>query len=82
MAQKIKDTNKDFLGPYDEYEFNGREADIILYIPSDRHLCICIPPMSRARRLLIIVTRPERNRDDAVYIMNKAVKNGLVKKIS
>ena len=32
LAQKFKDTNKDFLGPYYEYEFNGIEADVILYI--------------------------------------------------
>ena len=69
LAQKFKDTNKDFLGPYYEYEFNGIEADS-LYIQS----------MARARRLLIIVT----DRHDGFYdaVMNKAVKNDLVKKVS
>ena len=69
LAQKFKDTNKDFLGPYYEYEFNGIEADS-LYIQS----------MARARRLLIIVN----DRHDGFYdaVMNKAVKNDLVKKVS
>ena len=52
LAQKFKDTNKDFLGPYYEYEFNGIEADS-LYIQS----------MARARRLLIIVN----DRHDGFY---------------
>ena len=62
LAQKFKDTNKDFLGPYYEYEFNGIEADVILYIvPSADSLYI--QSMARARRLLIIVN----DRHDGFY---------------
>ena len=81
MAQKFKDSNKDFLGPYHEYLFNGIEADIILYITSENFLYI--QSMARARRLLIIVTNGDENNDakDCVKIMNKAVENDLVKKV-
>ena len=79
LAQKFKDTNKDFLGPYYEHKFNGNEADVILYIvPSANSLYI--QSMARARRLLIIVTDRHGDSNDAV--MNKAVKNDLVKKVS
>ena len=86
LAQKFKDTNKDFLGPYHEYQFNGKEADIILYIKSANSLYI--QSMARARRLLIVVTNsgnigfPRRYFNDTVKIMYKAVKNELVKKVS
>ena len=83
LAKAIQETNKSFQGPYDEWQFNGREAEIIIYVTSD---VLDIQSMARARRLLIIVTHCNNWGDESnrrhVLAMNHAVKENLVKKLS
>ena len=82
LAKAIQKTNKSFQGPYDEWQFNGREAEIIIYVTSD---VLDIQSMARARRLLIIVTHCNNWGDESnrhVLAMNHAVKENLVKKLS
>ena len=53
FANSIKGINQKFLGPYEHYEFNGKEAEVIIYVSSLR---LSLQSMARARRLLIIIT--------------------------
>ena len=82
LAKAIQKNNKMFHGPYDEWQFNGTEAEIIIYVTSDM---LDIQSMARARRLLIIVTHCNNWRDESnrkVLAMNHAVKKNLVMKLS
>ena len=84
FAAKIKGNDeKDFLGPYYEYDFNGKEADVIIYVTSRDP---SIQSMARAKRLLILVTIDQKEgnfwKDDSEHFkaMNSAVEQKLVKK--
>ena len=47
-----KEINENFLGPYNEAHFNGKEAEVIVYVSSDEeHLLL--QSMARARRLTL-----------------------------
>ena len=76
IASKIKEWNKDFQGPYNHYDFNGKEAEIIIYVSSFK---LSLQSMARARRLLIIITTDVKN--SKFKLMNQAVKKNLVMKI-
>ena len=96
--KKLIETNKGFLGPYKETDFNGKEAEVIIYVsqPYD----IEMHALSRARRLLILVTIEKNYRvnnpsgsysisasqnlrdEQTLNTLNEAVKMNLVKKIS
>ena len=79
IAKKVKEINKAFLGPYKEIDFNGKEAEVIIYV--SQTFDIEIHALSRARRLLILITPTSQNfRDEKM--LNEAVKMNLVKKIS
>ena len=80
LARYIKENNQDFLGPYHELDFNGKEAEVIIYItPFELH----IQSLARARRLLIIVTYGFAHQTEPMNkIMNEAVKKNLMMKIS
>ena len=77
LAEKVKNISPDFLGPYEENHFNGKEAEIVIYVTSSVK-GLYIQSLARARRLLILVTHDLFGGD---VIMNKAVKRNLVKKI-
>ena len=77
IAKKLKETNKGFLGPYQEIDFNGKEAEVIIYVSQPQD--IELHALSRARRLLILVTPIYLYKDEK--ILNEAVKLNLVKKI-
>ena len=66
---------------YDEYAFNGKEAEVIIYVTS---IYAYMQTMARARRLLILVTHGEDGEweDDSenVKVMNSAIEQNLVKK--
>ena len=83
LAENIKDINKDYLGPYYEDYFNGKEAEVIVLITSSGN-GLYIQSMSRARRLLIIITHGSSWLNESNYYvksMNAAVMKNLVKKI-
>ena len=83
LAVEIKNINQKFLGPYDELHFNGKEAEIIVYVTSSNH-GLYIQSLARARRLLIVITHGffERLNLNIIHIMNEAMKKNVVKKIS
>ena len=63
-------------GPYNDYYFNGKEANVIIYVTSSFP---DIQTMSRATRLLILVTHSIDDLED-VRVMKLAVEQNLVKK--
>ena len=71
---------ENLLGPYDDHHFNGKEAEVIIYVSSDS---LYIQTMARARRLLILVTHSfdywKDNSKNATD-MNLAIELKLVKK--
>ena len=83
LAETIKEIKEeDFLGPYYENAFNGKEAEVIIYVTS---YIPFIQTMARARRLLILVTHPGdydywNDISQNVKVMNLAIKQNLVKK--
>ena len=86
LAENIKEIKEeDFLGPYDDYHFNGKEAEVIISVNSGY---LQIQTMARARRLLILVTYGDNWKEDSEYVkamvkvMNSAVEQKLVQKIS
>ena len=79
FIEAMKKVNPDYVGPYDDREFDGMEAEIILYL-SHYNEQFSIASMSRARRLLILVTWDwDRDYDE---LMENAVKEDLVLKFS
>ena len=83
LAKRIKNLNKKFFGPYEEFKFNGREADIVIHVSS---IDLDIQTLSRARRLLIVVSDQDYHNQwtygsENFKAMNIAVKNNLVKKV-
>ena len=83
LAENIKKIKEDnyFLGPYYDYHFNGKEAEVVIYVTSDN---LYMQTIVRARRLLILVTHVEYNdwKDDSknAKLMNSAIQQKLVKK--
>ena len=86
MAENIKQIKEDFIGPCTASEFNGLEADVIIFVTSEQNFVTDIVTVARARRLLILVTLIADGywNDDSVCVkvMNQAVEQKLVKKIS
>ena len=83
LAKEIKERNENILGLHHEVQFNGKEAEVIVYISSDEY-GLLLQSMSRARQLLIIITHGKNWNDDSkIYVkaMNEAVKKNLVKKM-
>ena len=80
MAESLKENNPTFDGPYDDYSFNGAEAKAIIYVTN---AYISLESLARAQQLLIILTfgEFESNWKDDFKMMNKAVKEKLIKKI-
>ena len=84
VAEKIKDINKnEFCGPYEAYLFNGKEAEIIIYVTSSES-GLDIQSLTRARRLLIIITHGKFWNDESLNFkkMDEAIKKNLAKKAS
>ena len=83
LAEDIKEINEEdyFLGPYYDYHFNGKEAEVVIYVTSDN---LYMQTIVRARRLFILVTHVEYNdwKDDSknAKLMNSAIEQKLVKK--
>ena len=77
VAEKVKNIGQNYHGPYEENHFNGKEADIIIYVTSSVK-GLYIQSLARARRLLILLTHDSFGGE---FIMNEAVKKSLVKKI-
>ena len=78
----MKEINENFLGPYDEAHFNGKEAEVIVYVSSSEY-GLFLQSMARARRLLIIITHGRHWNDDSkehVKAMKEATEKNLVKK--
>ena len=78
---KIKDENF-FFGPYEDHEFNGKEAEVIIYVTSEN---LRMQTMARARRLLILVTHPGysgywKDDSESVKVMNSAIEQKVVQK--
>ena len=76
------------IGPYNEFDYNGKEADIIINVTCDEPF---IQTMARARRLIILLTydnsgmisRHYWNEDSKILQkLNDAVELNLLKKIS
>ena len=90
LAKSIKEIKEYCHGPYHELNFNGKEAEVIIYITSDNgpsaHTNLFLQTVSRARRLLILVTHDiglyGKWEDDSEHVkaMNIAVGKKLVKK--
>ena len=79
IASKIKKWNKDFHGPYDHYEFNGKEAEIVIYVSSFK---LAVQSMARARRLLIIITTDLKGwAPENSEFLDQAVEKNLVQKL-
>ena len=86
LAEKIKEIKEEnyFLGPYEDHEFNGKEAEVIIYVTSEN---LRMQTMARARRLLILVTHPGysgywKDDSESVKVMNSAIEQKVVQKIS
>ena len=77
LIEGMKKVNPDYGGPFEVGEFNGIEADIILYLCHYNEQ-FSIASMARARRLLILVTW-DRDYDE---LMENAVNENLVQKLS
>ena len=77
LIEGMKKVNPEYVGPYEVGEFNGIEADIVLYLCHYNEQ-FSIASMARARRLLILVTW-DRDYDE---LMENAVKENLVQKLS
>ena len=75
FIEGMKKVNPDYVGPYGDKEFNGIEADVVLYLCHYNEK-FSISSMSRARRLLILVSW-DRDYDE---LMENAVANGLLQK--
>ena len=76
------------IGPYNEFDYNGKEADILINVTCGEPF---IQTMARARRLIILLTydnsgmipRDNWNEDSKILEkMNDAVELNLLKKIS
>ena len=93
LAEKLIERNEKWSGPHDEHNFNGAEADVVVfftgYDQNEGRLQAC----ARARRLLIIVTHEEESDDELqgpelpttnewIFPLSKAVAKGLVEIIS
>jgi hypothetical protein len=59
-------------------EFNGSEADVIVYAALDDIMGIYWPAMSRARKLLIIIANDYGLLKQDLKVLKGAVKKGLV----
>ena len=77
VAEKVKNIGQNYHGPYEENHFNGKEADIIIYVTSSVK-GFYIQSLARARRLLILVTHDTFGGE---IVMNEAVRKTLVKKV-
>ena len=76
LIEGMKKVNPDYVGPYEVGEFNGIEADTVLYLCHYNEK-FSIASMARARRLLILVTW-DRDYDE---LMENAVEENLVQKL-
>ena len=79
----MKEINENFLGAYNHAHYNGKEAEVIVYVSSHKN-GLALQSMARARRLLIIITHGEYWDDDSnidVQAMKEATEKNLVKKI-
>ena len=76
LCHSIKHLNKNLHGPYDAYNFNGKESEVILYVTS---YSLNIKTLARARRLLVIITKGKLwNESSKNYkAMNEVVKKHL-----
>jgi hypothetical protein len=81
LAESIKEIKEeDFLGPYYEDDFNGKEAEVIIYVVASS---LYMQSLARARRLLILVTHGDDYwMTENVKAMNLAVEQKLVKKMN
>ena len=83
FAKILKEKNPSWSGPHEHWNFNGSEADVILYICDGR---LDIQTLARARRLLIILTfqsglKSTNNFDGQSRFLNKVTYDKIVQKM-
>ena len=60
VAKKLKGGNTNWSGPYVDLDYNGGEADVVVFVTDDGE-DLNIQTLARARRLLIILTWSDQN---------------------
>ena len=74
MARRLIQKNHDWIGPYEDTNYNGSEADIIVYICDES---INIQTLARARRLLIILTCDTECNPATILMLQKSVSDNM-----
>ena len=60
VVEKLKGENRNWSGPYVDLDYNGGEADVVVFVTDDGE-DLNIQTLARARRLLIILTWSSQN---------------------
>ena len=78
-AIELAEKNESEWEYHECFEFNGSEADVIVYADLD-DLCFDAywPAMSRARKLFIIIANDSNTHRNDLEVLKGAVKKGLV----
>ena len=74
VAKKLIQKNPDWSRPHEDANYNGSEADIIVYICDGN---MNIQTLARARRLLIILTCDTECDDATILMLQKAVSQNM-----
>ena len=75
LAKKLKGQNEKWSGPHEETYYNGGEADIVVFITDGS---LDIQTLTRARRMLIIMTCEEDWNSANPLKLKKAASEGLI----
>ena len=79
LAKKLIHKNPLWSGPHEDVNYNGSEADIIVYI-SDENMNI--QTLARARRCLIILTCDTECNHETILMLQKAVSQKMADIVS
>ena len=74
LAKKLTQKNLNWNGPHEDTNYNGSEADIIVYICDEN---MNIQTLARARRLLIILTCDTECNPKTILMLQKAVSENM-----
>ena len=76
VAKKLKGENENWSGPYEDLDYNGGEADVVIFVTDDGE-DLNIQTLARARRLLIILTWSSQNANS----LKKAASENLLEMV-
>ena len=79
LAKMLKQKNLNWSGPHKDANYNGSEADIIVYICDES---MNIQTLARARRLLIILTCDDECYPATILMLQQAVSQNMAEIVS